>query len=641
MGRSKAKPSAGLSQTIPMPDSAAPKNMHDVGPRPCGFAQDAGRVLEAMQDGVMFLDYQWRIVYANPNARRYSRVLEEHLNSKSHWELYPDTVGTELERRYRGVMETRVEDHYAFYYEPLDLWTEIHILPIEIGLALIYSNLTVQKREEAARLAAQRQLEQVLEVTTDAVVYLDRNYSFTFLNRRASEVLAASGKLLGRNLWKCYPDAFYEGSPFVVHFARAMDDRVAGSFLSYYGAPLNMWLDVQARPASDGIIVFFRDVTEERRNQEILRLKQEESDRQRAEIEAVYQTAPVGLALFDPVEFRYLRVNDYQAAFFGIPREQILGQVVTDMAPIEGVRELFERVAQGEPVRDHLVEGELSTHPGEHRYWTVNYHPVYGTDGSVQAISSVSAEITRLKQAEAALIQSEKLAAVGRLAQSISHEINNPLEAITNILYLVAMHEELTPAIRKYVEVAQSELARVSQIATQTLRFHRQSVNPTRLTAEQMVSAVLDLYQGRLVNSGITIETRYCSHTPVRCFENDIRQVLNNLIANAIDAMRTGGRLLVRAHDTFDRSQSGGPADEPRRGVRITIADTGHGMSPATLARIFEPFYTTKDLNGTGLGLWISAEIVARHHGRLTVRSCTGPGPRGTAFSLFLPLDGQ
>jgi signal transduction histidine kinase len=143
---------------------------------------------------------------------------------------------------------------------------------------------------------------------------------------------------------------------------------------------------------------------------------------------------------------------------------------------------------------------------------------------------------------------------------------------------------------------------------------------------------VLNLYQGRLANSGIAVETRFLASTPILCFENDIRQVLNNLIANSIDAMRTGGRLIVRAHNAVDHASG-------QTGVRIVVADTGHGMSAKVRERIFEPFYTTKDLNGTGLGLWISGGIVQRHHGRLSVSSSEHPAHHGTVFSLFLPCE--
>ncbi len=371
------------------------------------------------------------------------------------------------------------------------------------------------------------------------------------------------------------------------------------------------------------------DIHDHKSAAEVLRLKQMETERQRAEIEAVYRTAPIGLALFDPVEFRYLRLNDRQAEIVGLPCEQVIGSKVTDLAPIVGLREMFEQVAAGHAIQDQLLEGALATSPDEHRYWNVNYFPVYGPDGTVQAISAASLEITRQKKSELALIQSEKLAAVGRLASSISHEINNPLEAITNLLYILGTDRELPDAALEFVRTAQSELARVSQIATQTLRFHRQAVDRTRVTAAELVDSVLNLYQGRLSNSGIVVEARYASATPIFCYENDIRQVLNNLIANGIDAMRGGGRLVVRAHDT---SMSGVSA------VRITVADTGHGMSAKTMERIFEPFYTTKDLNGTGLGLWISAGIVEHHRGRLRVRSCQADDSRGTVFTLVLPV---
>ena len=299
-----------------------------------------------------------------------------------------------------------------------------------------------------------------------------------------------------------------------------------------------------------------------------------------------------------------------------------------------GLLEMMASVAAGTVIKDRLLEGELRARPGERRAWSVNYSPIFNEDGSIRAISTASVEITNLKKAEAALIQSEKLAAVGRLASSISHEINNPLEAITNLLYLVALDEKLPDELKVYVHMAQSEVSRVSQIATQTLRFHRQSVAPTAVSPRDLVEAVIRLYTGRLTNSNIRVDARYSTETKVLCFENDIRQVLNNLIANAIDAMRTGGRLLVRAHGSRDYG-----VEEGRPGVRITIADTGHGMTDAVVKRAFEPFFTTKDLQGTGLGLWISKGIVERHQGKLAVRSSTDPVRHGSVFTLFLPRE--
>jgi len=594
------------------------------------ISQDVMLTLHALQEPVLFLNREWRFTYFNQSAGRISRLRPSDLHNKTHWELFPETIGTEVERKYRRAMEQRVEETLNFFYEPFAVWLVIRVVPIESGLALLYRDISAQKAEEQQRLEVTRRLEQVLAATTDAVIYLDRDYRITFVNRRARELLSPSGDVLGAILWDAFPATGDRASLYYTNYHRTMEQGVATEFDCFYPEPLNRWFSINYVPANDGMIVFFRDITEERDSQQALRTKQEETERQRAEIETVYRTAPVGLALFDPVEFRYLRLNDRQAEFFGIPPEQIVGKTLTEMATIPGLREMFEQVARGEPVCDQLLEGEVVTRPGEHRYWTVNYHPVFAADGSVQAISAVSVEITRLKQAEAALIQGEKLAAVGRLATSISHEINNPLEAVTNILYLMSIHEELPESMRGYVSIAQAEVARVSQIATQTLRFHRQAARQTLVDAAALVDPVLGLYQGRLANSGIEVTTRYLSKTPLLCFENDIRQVLNNLIANAMDAMRTGGRLMVRAHDATDGKTE-------RSGVRITIADSGHGMSRATQARIFEAFYTTKELMGTGLGLWICAEIVQRHGGRLSLRSSVHPLHHGTVFSLFLP----
>jgi signal transduction histidine kinase len=237
-------------------------------------------------------------------------------------------------------------------------------------------------------------------------------------------------------------------------------------------------------------------------------------------------------------------------------------------------------------------------------------------------------------RAEAALIQSEKLAAVGRLAASISHEINNPLESITNLLYLIRQEDDLPERALTYLTLAERELARVSEIAGQTLRFQRQSSSPTRVTPEELLESVVALYQGRLINANITLAFDHQGAAPVTCYEGDIRQVLNNLVGNAIEAMRSGGRLVIRTRNA-NCWRTGRP------GVRITIADTGSGMPPEVVTHIFEAFYTTKGLSGTGLGLWISHGIVEKHTGVLSVRSSIRSSQSGTVFSLFLPRELQ
>ena len=243
-------------------------------------------------------------------------------------------------------------------------------------------------------------------------------------------------------------------------------------------------------------------------------------------------------------------------------------------------------------------------------------------------------DISNQKKTESALIQSEKLAAVGRLAASISHEINNPLESVTNLIYLARQNANVETGQRDLLDKADQELRRVSQIVAQTLRFHRQSTKPRKITVEELLEPTLGLYQGRFVNSQIQLRVQHKNAAAITCYEGDVRQVLNNLIGNAIDSMRLGGCLTIRASGA--RLWRRGI-----QGVRITVADTGHGIPPNVAVHIFEAFYTTKGINGTGLGLWISAGIVEKHGGRLRLRSSVQSNRTGTVFSLFLPSDLQ
>lgn len=236
------------------------------------------------------------------------------------------------------------------------------------------------------------------------------------------------------------------------------------------------------------------------------------------------------------------------------------------------------------------------------------------------------------RMAEDRLLQSEKLAAVGRLAASISHEINNPLEAVTNLIYLARTEGSISPQATDYLQQAEQELARVSQIVSQTLRFQRAGTAPTEISPENLIDSVVALHQGRLHHRQIKIDRRHRKSHPFHCAEGDVRQILNNLVGNAIDAMsKEGGTLCLRTARVHD-------VHTGQDGVRITVSDTGHGMPNATAAHIFEPFYTTKGANGSGLGLWISSTLAKRLGGRICVRSRTGEGPhRGTTFSIFLP----
>ena len=262
-------------------------------------------------------------------------------------------------------------------------------------------------------------------------------------------------------------------------------------------------------------------------------------------------------------------------------------------------------------------------------FWNeLSLSPIRNAAGEVTHFVSIQNDVTSRIAFEEALRESEKLAAAGRLAASIAHEINNPLEAVTNLLYL--MRGKCDAEAGGYLETAEKQLNAVSHITAQSLRFYRQSTRATAIRPVDLISSVLDLYDGKFIQRGIKVSRKDRMSESIVCLESEIRQVLNNLIRNAMDAMSDGGSLAIRTRE----------ATQWRAGVKgivITIADTGSGMNLETIPNIYKAFYSTKGIFGTGLGLWVSSEIVDRHHGHLGVRSRTLPGSSGTVFTLFLP----
>lgn len=242
----------------------------------------------------------------------------------------------------------------------------------------------------------------------------------------------------------------------------------------------------------------------------------------------------------------------------------------------------------------------------------------------------VTTDITNRKTAELALLRSEKLSAASRLASSVSHEINNPLAAITNLVYL-AKSKTSEDERHAYLEKAEREIARITYITSQSLRFHRQQSAPVEMDVAETLREVVEFYEPRLLAANINVRFEVHQAPKLLCHAGEIRQVFGNLIQNCLEAMPKGARIRLRVRPCTNWRTSA-------HGVRITIADTGNGMSAQTRKRIYEPFFTTKDGTNTGLGLWVTAGIIARHEGSIHVWSSTHPERSGTAFSLVFPL---
>jgi PAS domain S-box-containing protein len=256
--------------------------------------------------------------------------------------------------------------------------------------------------------------------------------------------------------------------------------------------------------------------------------------------------------------------------------------------------------------------------------------PVRNEDGSVREWVATCTDVEQQRAAEEALIKQEKLAVTGRLAACIAHEINNPLQALSSLVYLISESTTLEGA-REFALAAQAELLRVSEIVTQTLRFYRQSTHAEETNIIELVESVLSLVQKRLKETRIIVQRDFDATGPIVCYAGELRQIVANIVTNAVDAMSGGGTLTIRIRKSYDWHNLA------REGVRITIADTGPGIPAEIKSRIFEPFFTTKEATGTGLGLWVTSELLRKENGSIHLYSRTTPGRSGTAFSVFLP----
>jgi len=245
----------------------------------------------------------------------------------------------------------------------------------------------------------------------------------------------------------------------------------------------------------------------------------------------------------------------------------------------------------------------------------------------------LQAAIILARKAEEALIGSEKLASAGRMAAVLAHEINNPLAAVMNLLFLAQTTTDTPAPVLQYLKMADDELKRIAHITRQTLGFYRESSVPTTFNVAALLNSVTDLLQAKIVSTQAVVEKQGDDLLEINGIFGELRQVISNLMLNSLDALGEGGRITLRA------SRSRNPLEGSSR-IRITIADNGQGISAATLPRIFEPFFTTKGSTGNGLGLWVCKQIIEKHGGSILLRSRTCE-PHGTTFSIVLPVPAQ
>ena len=355
-------------------------------------------------------------------------------------------------------------------------------------------------------------------------------------------------------------------------------------------------LSVSTRDDAERLFVFIAlavlvgSLARQRTNAE---LKAERSRREMAAIveysdDAIFSTTPEGIIS---------TWNRGAEHLYGYSEEEAVGTSIIRLAPPER-REEIERngeiLIRGGSVESHQTERMRKD--GVRVPVMLTISPLRNREGQLVGASVIARDISAQQRSDEAVRRSEKLATAGRLAASIAHEINNPLEAVLNLLYLARNDPRQAD---QYLIMAEQEVVRVARLAQQTLGFVRDATTPASMDAAHIMDEVLELYSRKLERKQIRITRSYRGSAQISGYSGEVRQLLTNLLVNAVDAMDTAGSLQVRVHAAQRWSDA-------QDGVRITLADNGSGIPPENLRQIFEPFYTTKKDAGTGLGLWVS-----------------------------------
>lgn len=356
--------------------------------------------------------------------------------------------------------------------------------------------------------------------------------------------------------------------------------------------------------------------------------------------QTLFRVIPIGIAYTDDPSCGWIYPNPAFARLLGVPEVENISlsapeeqrpsyrvfrndtEIPADQLPMQVA------IQQGREVRDWDCEVLLAD--GSWLALLGFAAPLINESGRAQGAVCASLDLTDRTRMEEALRRTEQLVSAGMMAAALAHEVNNPLAALTNILYLIHSNSHLEPSLRKLTKVAEKELNRLNHIVQQTLHLYPKIEPPVSVRITQLLDEILALYRHRL--EGVTIKKRYADLEPIMAPENELMLLFSNIFLNAAEAMKGNGTLALRVYSSRDWRAGSVP------GIRVVIADNGPGIRREHRGKIFEPFFTTKSDKGTGLGLWVARILAEKNGGTIRVRSNVGSLHHGTCFSVFLPL---
>ncbi len=469
-------------------------------------------------------------------------------------------------------------------------------------------------------------LESIVESSDDAIITKDLNGIINSWNAAATRMFGYSAdEILGQPIFTIIPPELHQEEHDILKRLKTGEriEHYETVRLAKDGSKVQLSLTVS--PIKDdraniiGASMIGRNISE--------RLQSDEARFRLAAIVESSDDAIVGKDLTGIIT----NWNDAASRLFGWKAEEIIGRSVLTLIPPElqsEEPEILRKLRSGERIEHYET---VRVHKDGHRLEvSLTVSPIKDSRGRVIGGSKIARDITERKRLHNALIESEKLAATGRMAASIAHEINNPLEAMTNLAYLLATDKRLHDEARKYANTLLDEMVRASHITKQTLAFYRAATKPENVDICELLDSVIYLNRARIDRKGIQVQRDYTKTEDVFGFTSELRQVFSNLLLNAIEAVPKSGEICLKVRD--EPGSDGGK-------VRVEITDNGRGISDSVIHKLFQPFFTTKTAGGNGLGLWVSRGLVEKHGGTIEAKDLNEPGRTGAVFTVVLPTE--
>ncbi len=610
-------------------------------------------LLEMSFEPVIVRDSEDRIIYWNQGAERlYGWSKDEALGQLSNALLqtvFPkplDEVLVDFQKsgRWSGeVIQTKRDGNEIVVATQ---WT----LKVESAkqVAVLEANrdITEHKVEAEALRKSEQRFRSLFENMLDGFAYckiiLDdhgRPVDFVYLEvNGAFEMLTDLKNVVGKKVTEVIPGIKESQPELLERYGRVALTGEPERFEIELKA-LGKWFSISAySPAREYFVAVFDNISERKRAEQELIAAKELAEKTLAQFRANIDSMSEGMYIVGADGKRlltnpaYFRIHDFDPGCSPDSIPTLLEHYDLNDKLIPPNDWSVARALRGETVVQRQQRARrIDT--GREVIVRVNATPVRDGSGNVTMAVVTVEDITAMKQAEESLRTSEKLAAVGRMSGTLAHEINNPLDALNNLVYLLSQDSKLDEHGRECVQLLQKELERMQHIVANTLSFYRDASSPVQVNLSQVLGSVLTLDARKIDGKRLQVIKRIDATLPVMGFPGELRQVFLNLVSNAIEATPDGGKLRIHIFPSR-RWQK-----EEVRGVRVVIADNGHGISSEQRSKLFQPFFTTKGEQGTGLGLWVSQGIVRKHQGEIRLRSTTRFGRSGTCFSVFLPME--